>query len=203
MSDRIHEIQLEIMKLKQSLAKEIAERTPEQVEDWELKNTDGSAVKLSDLFGDKRELLVIHNMGRGCNYCSLWGDAMIGIADHLKQRCGFVLCSNDPSEVINEFRQLRGWKYPCVSGNGSGFAKAMGYMSDEGSPEPGVSAFHKEDDGSIVRTGHASFGPGDDFCGVWPMLDLLRGGIAGWEPAHGQVDGCCSSKAASSCCGSK
>jgi predicted dithiol-disulfide oxidoreductase (DUF899 family) len=202
MNDRIHEIQIEIMKLKQKLAKEIADRAPEPVEDWGLTNLDGSPVKLSELFGDKSELLVIHNMGRGCHYCSLWGDAMIGIADHLRQRCGFVLCSNDPPEVVKEFRELRGWSYPCVSGNGSGFAKAMGYMDDKGSPEPGVSAFHKDADGSIVRTGHANFGPGDDFCGVWPMLDLLRGGIGGWEPAHGKVEACCAGTgAAGSSCG--
>ncbi len=190
MADRIHEIQIEIMKLKQTLAKEIANREPEAVEDWELTNLDGTKVQLSDLFAEKSELLVIHNMGRGCSYCSLWGDAMIGIADHLQQRCGFVLCSNDPPEVIAEFRELRGWDYPCISSNGSGFAKAMGYMSDKDSPEPGVSAFHKQDDGSIVRTAHASFGPGDDFCGVWPMLDLLKGGQNGWEPMSGKVESC-------------
>ena len=188
MPDRIQELQLEIMKLKLTLAEEIAERAPEQVEDWELTNLKGFPVKLSELFGDKSELLVIHNMGRSCNYCSLWGDTMIGIADHLQQRASFVLCSNDPAEVIAEFRELRGWEYPCVSGNGSGFAKAMGYMSENDSPEPGVSAFHKKGDGSIVRTAHASFGPGDDFCGVWPMLGLLKGGQSGWEPMHGKVE---------------
>ncbi len=199
MPDRIHELQIEIMKLKQTLAQEIADREPEPVEDWELAKLDGTAINLSELFGDKSELLVIHNMGRGCSYCSLWGDAMIGIAKHLEQRSGFVLCSNDPAEVIAEFRELRGWDYPCVSGSGSGFAKAMGYMSDEDSPEPGVSAFHKQADGSIVRTAHASFGPGDDFCGVWPMLDLLKGGINGWEPMHGKVDQYCSGGEDSPC----
>jgi len=200
MADRIQELQIEIMKLKQALAKEIAERVPEPVEDWELKTLGGEGVKLSELFGDKSELLVIHNMGRGCNYCSLWGDAMIGIAKHLGQRCGFVLCSNDPPEVISEFRELRGWDYPCVSGDGSGFARAMGYMNDAGGALPGVSAFHKTEDGSIVRTGHASFGPGDDFCGVWPMLDLIKGGVNGWEPAKGKVDQFCSGDEESPCC---
>jgi len=199
MADRIHEIQMEIMKLKQTLAQEIADRVPEQVEDWALTRLDGSATKLSELFDGKSELLVIHNMGRGCPYCSLWGDAMIGIAKHLGQRCGFVLCSNDPAEVIQEFRELRGWNYPCVSGNGSGFAKAMGYMSDKDSPEPGVSAFHKQADGTIVRTAHASFGPGDDFCGVWPMFDLLKHGVNGWEPEPGKVK--TESSGGSSSCG--
>ena len=198
MADRVHELQIEIMKLKQTLAQEIASREPDVVEDWELTNLDGSKVMLSGLFGDKEELLVIHNMGRGCHYCSLWGDTMIGIAKHLQQRCGFVLCSNDPAEVIAEFRALRGWDYPCVSGDGSGFAKAMGYMNDEGGPLPGVSAFHKKADGTLVRTAHGSFGPGDDFCAVWPMLDLIRGGKGEWEPVHGKVD-VCAAGGSSSC----
>ena len=199
MANRVHELQLQIMKLKEELAQEIADRAPELVEDWSLTNLDGSGVKLSELFGEQRELLVIHNMGRGCHYCSLWGDTMIGIAKHLQQRCAFVLCSNDPSDMIQEFRELRGWEYPCVSGRGSGFAKAMGYMNDEGGALPGVSAFHLQSDGSIVRTGHASFGPGDDFCGVWPMLDLIKGRKGDWEPELGKIGSLCGGEEESLC----
>ena len=50
MADRIQELQMEIMKLKQTLAKEIADRAPEPVEDWELKTLGGETVKLSELF---------------------------------------------------------------------------------------------------------------------------------------------------------
>lgn len=199
MGDQIYQLQLEVMQAKQKLSEAIAASPGDQVDDWKLKDLDGDDVNLSALFGDKTELLMIHNMGRGCNYCSLWGDTMIGIAKHLRQRCEFVLCSNDPPEMIKEFRELRGWNYPCVSGHGSGFAQAMGYADVERSPLPGVSAFHKQPDGSIVRTGHASFGPGDDFCGVWPMLDLIHGGKGEWEPTAGKVESCCSDGPASSC----
>ncbi|MEX0876185.1 MAG: hypothetical protein WD114_01890, partial [Phycisphaerales bacterium] len=72
-------------------------------------------------------------------------------------------------------------------------------MDAKGNPHPGGSAFHKTSDGSIVRTGHMPFGPGDDFCAVWPMLDLIKDGKGEWEPAHGQVDACCSSLAAPTC----
>lgn len=37
-------------------------------------------------------------------------------------------------------------------------------------------------DGSIVRTGRASFGPGDPFCAAWHLFDLLAGGAKGWSP---------------------
>jgi len=188
MNEHIKALQIEVMNAKQKLRDAIEGFEPEPVEDWELRGLNGCAVNLSRLFGDKSELLVIHNMGRGCNYCSLWGDAMTGIAPHLMQRCGFVLCSNDAPEVIKAFREVRGWDFPCVSGQDTGFAQAMGYADEEGNPHPGVSAFHKKPDGSIVRTGHMPFGPGDDFCAVWPMLDLVKGGKGDWEPAHGAVD---------------
>lgn len=188
MNEHIRGLQREVMEAKGRLREAIASFEPEPVEDWALRGLNGCVVNLSRLFGGKRELLVVHNMGRSCSYCSLWGDAMMGIAPHLMQRCGFVLCSNDPPEVIRGFRETRGWSFPCVSGHDTGFARAMGYADDAGRPLPGVSAFHMREDGTIVRTGHMPFGPGDDFCGVWPMLDLIRGGQGDWVPASGSVD---------------
>jgi hypothetical protein len=47
---------------------------------------------------------------------------------------------------------------------------------------PGVSAFRKLDDGTIVRTGPDVFGPGDDYGSPFPLVDLLEGGIGDWEP---------------------
>ena len=200
MNEQIKALCVEVMNAKQKLREAIAAAPPEPVEDWMLKRLDGSAVKLSELFGDKSELLVVHNMGKHCNYCSLWADGMIGYADHLAERCGFVLCSNDPPEVAAAFAKERGWDYPVVSGAGSGFAQAMGYTDGKGNPHPGVSAFHKNDDGTIVRTGDMPFGPGDDFCAVWPMLDLIKGGKGDWEPRRGgKESSCCST----SCCSTK
>ena len=159
----------------------------EPVDDWTLRRPDGSDVKLSELFGPFTELLVVHNMGRGCNYCTLWADTARGYADRLtdpdRGRCAFVLCSADEPEVVKAFAAERGWTFPCVSGAGSDFAKTLGFASPEGKAWPGVSAFHKRPDGSIVRTGSAPFGPGDDFCPTWPLMDLLEGGIKDWKPS--------------------
>lgn len=41
---------------------------------------------------------------------------------------------------------------------------------------PGVSALRKTEGGAIERTGRTRFGPGDDFCALWPLFDLLEGG---------------------------
>ncbi|MFK7962029.1 MAG: DUF899 family protein [Phycisphaerales bacterium] len=158
-------------------------RGPEPVKDWSLTDADGAPVQLSALFGEHDDLLVVHNMGRGCSYCTLWADGFRGIADHLAQRCSFVLCSHDPPDVLRGFVAERGWNFRCVSGAGSGFTAAMGYASPENTkPMPGVSSFQRRAGGEIVRIAHTPFGPGDDFCAVWPLFDLLADGAADFKP---------------------
>ncbi|GAB5495733.1 MAG: hypothetical protein Phyf2KO_08130 [Phycisphaerales bacterium] len=171
-----------VLEAKKELLEAIRAQGPEAVDDWELANPDRSAVRLSELFGGHEDLLIIHNMGSGCRYCTLWADGFRGIAEHIEGRCAFVLCSADAPVKVQPFADKRGWNFRCVSGHGSDFTKAMGYQTDRG-VLPGVSALHKYADGSIVRTGHTPFGPGDDFCAVWPFFELLEGGVKGWEPS--------------------
>lgn len=187
MNDDIARLTRAVLDAKQALREAQAAAEPERVDDWTLKTTEGSPVTLSELFAGKRELLVVHNMGRGCVYCTHWADGFRGHAEALNDRAAFVLCSNDPPEEVRAFAASRRWNFRCVSGAGSGFARAMGYADAAGNPHPGVSAFHKLDDGSIVRTGHSPFGPGDDFCPTWPLFDLL-GGPAGWQPKYDYAD---------------
>jgi hypothetical protein len=47
-----------------------------------------------------------------------------------------------------------------------------------------VSVFQRQGT-SIVRVSEAAFSPGDDFCTVWHLFDLLPGGAAGWSPRFG------------------
>ena len=186
-SEHLQGLMLAVTEAKRALDAAQMAFGPEPVADFTLTNPGGSAVKLSDLFGDSPDLLVAHNMGRGCNYCTLWADGFVGYTKHLAARCPFVLCSNDPPAVLSAFMAERGWDFRCVSGIGpdgtnSGFANAMGFMSPAGKPWPGISGFHKDKAGQIARTGSAPFGPGDDFCPVWPMFELLKDGAGGFEP---------------------
>lgn len=173
MNDTIAALEREVADAKARLREARRSAEPEPVEDWALTRLDGTPVRLSDLFGDHDELLVVHNMGGACSYCSLWADGFSGLAPQFKTRCAFVLCSDDPPAGAARIKADRGWHFRVVSGHGSGFAAAMGFRADDGRPWPGISAFRRRPDGSIVRTGHAPFGPGDDFCAVWPMLELL------------------------------
>ena len=104
----IQELGMKLMEARANYRKAIQDAPNEPVEDWQLQNTDGSTVKLSQLFGDKTELLVVHNMGKHCNYCSLWADGFIGHANHIQERCAFVLCSNDDPQTVADFAKERG-----------------------------------------------------------------------------------------------
>jgi hypothetical protein len=46
---------------------------------------------------------------------------------------------------------------------------------------PGISVFQRQGS-TIVRVSDAQFSPGDDFCSVWHMFDMLPGGAVGWRP---------------------
>lgn len=156
----------------------------QQVADYELKSTEGKSVYLSSLFGDKEDLIVVHNMGKRCRYCTLWADGFNGFHDHLVNRAAFVLVSFDEPEVAKEFSTSRGWRFPVLSNHGSDFAKDMGYLSPKGDPWPGISTFHRDPGGKISRISHAPLGPGDDFCAIWHVFDMLKDGPNGWEPQY-------------------
>jgi predicted dithiol-disulfide oxidoreductase (DUF899 family) len=162
---------------------ELKRRMPrEPVKDYELLGWSGP-VKLAALFGEKSDLIVIHNMGKGCRYCTLWADGFNGVAQHLSNRAGFVVCSPDSTEIQKEFAASRGWRFPMVSGKDSTFTRDMGFRTER-SWMPGVSTFHREPDGRIVRVARAGFGPFDPFCSAWHLIGLTAGGVNEWEPQY-------------------
>jgi predicted dithiol-disulfide oxidoreductase (DUF899 family) len=67
-----------------------------------------------------------------------------------------------------------------VSTQGTTFAEDMGYQAN-GRAMPGVSVF-KHRAGKIERVADTGFAPGDDFCMVWHLFDLIPEGRAGWKP---------------------
>jgi len=152
---------------------------PMPVRDYELA-TESGPLRLSQLFGDKDDLIVIHNMGASCRYCTLWADGFNGILPHLEDRAAFVITSPDEPKAQQKFKASRGWNLRLVSHRGSTFAQDMGYRSEE-RWLPGISVFKKRD-GAIVRVADQGMGPGDDFCSLWHFFDLLPEGAGDWEP---------------------
>jgi predicted dithiol-disulfide oxidoreductase (DUF899 family) len=163
---------------------------PQEVKDYEFTTVDGP-VRVSELFGNHEDLIVIHNMGVSCSYCTLWADGYNGIHPHVITRAAFVVTSPDHPTVQRKFAESRGWKFPMVSHAGSSFAADMGYIGANGGWTPGVSVFRREGD-SIVRVSDTGFSPGDDFCTLWHFFDLLPGGV-GERPDTSKKSSCCSS----------
>jgi predicted dithiol-disulfide oxidoreductase (DUF899 family) len=179
-SARILEYRQQIATIREQMRQTMKAVDPQPVADYEFQIADGK-VRLTDLFGRHDDLIVIHNMGTSCPACTLWADGYNGIHHHVTSRAGFVISSPDSPQVQREFAANRGWTFPMVSHAGTTFAADMGYRSSKGGWMPGISVFQRRGDG-IVRVSDASFSPGDDFCAVWHMFDMLPGGVGDWRP---------------------
>jgi predicted dithiol-disulfide oxidoreductase (DUF899 family) len=180
-AQKLKEYRGQIADLRKKMRKLHAEIEPEEVKDYEFTTAD-STTRLSQLFGKKDTLFVVHNMGAGCPYCTLWADGFNGAFDHLQSRAAFVVASPDPPDKQKEFAQSRGWKFPMVSYQGTDFAADMGYRGKSGYL-PGVSVFKRKGK-TIVRVADTSFSPGDDFCFVWHFFDLIPEGAEHWQPKY-------------------
>jgi predicted dithiol-disulfide oxidoreductase (DUF899 family) len=179
---QIDELEYQLQHIKQKLAELRRQRPREEIGDYRLLDCERREASLSSLFGDKSRLILIHNMGRCCSYCTMWADGFTGLLPHLESRAAFVLTSPDEPEAQREIVQSRGWNFPVYSTAGTTFTADMGFDYDQEGLMPGVSVFTKEADGKIYRVSRAEFGPGDNFCAVWHFFDLLPEGIDGWEP---------------------
>lgn len=177
-------IEKQISELKQKAKELLKELPPEEVQNYELKNLDGSSISMQDLFGDKEELILIHNMGPGCPYCTLWADGLTGFTAYFNDRCAFWLETDKDAANLKTFAVKRNWNFNVVSSEGSTLKLDLGYqVIKDGKKDnwPGFSTFFKKD-GKIFRHATAPFGPGDEYCAVWPMFDRLKNGVNGWQP---------------------
>lgn len=179
-NEQIQKLQEQVTELRKKVIELRKSQPPEKVENYKLTAVTGEQVNLADLFGDKKELFVVHNMGKKCAYCTLWADGFNGILNHLENRAAFVLSSPDAPEVQNEFAKSRNWNFRMVSTAGTSFGKDMGYQGDDWL-RPGVSVFIKSGS-DILRVSDNEFGPGDDYCQLWSLLDLLPVGADNWAP---------------------
>ncbi len=179
-SKKLADYRRQIGELRAKMRAAQAASKPQAVDDYSFSTPQGSA-QLSELFGRRDDLIVIHNMGASCAYCTLWADGYNGIYPHLADRAAFVVSSPDPPAAQRKFAESRGWRFPMVSHQGSSFAADMGYRSPEGRWRPGISVFRR-DGKRILRVADTPLHPGDDFCALWHMFDMLQGGPGDWSP---------------------
>ena len=170
----------EIAGIRQKMRATLAAIEPQEVADYEFTTSEGP-VRLSALFGEHTDLMVVHNMGTSCPSCTMWADGYNGVHHHVITRTAFAVSSPDIPAVQKKFAEGRGWKFRMVSHAGTTFATDMGYRAERGGWRPGISVFKREGQ-KILRVSDAAWSPGDDFCTVWHFFDLLPEGAAGWSP---------------------
>jgi predicted dithiol-disulfide oxidoreductase (DUF899 family) len=175
---QLNDVRKKIADLRSEMRSLQAAVEPEAVEDYRFETLEGE-VALSQLFGDKPDLFVIHNMGKGCSSCTMWADGFNGVLQHLENRAAFVVASPDDPQTQAAFAQSRGWRFRMVSHAKTDFVADMGFRSAEGWL-PGVSVFRKEGK-QILRVSDTRFGPDDDFCVAWHFFGLLPKGADGWR----------------------
>ena len=164
---------------------------------------------LSELFGDKRQLMVQHFMlapgwEQGCKSCSFMADHLVGAQVHLEQRdLAVTLVSRAPLAEIQRFRQRMGWQFEWVSSHGGDFNldfavsfppesrvagevdynyRRMAFPQDEA---PGISFFCKDDAGAVFHT-YSTFGRGvEAMMMTYDLLDMAPLGRGEEHDAYG------------------
>jgi len=144
--------------------------------------TVGGTTTLRDLFGQHDKLLVVHNMGQACRYCTLWADGFNGLLAHLEDALAIALVSKDSPQVQRQFALSRGWRFNIASHGGGAYMQeqvATGDMTNM----PGAAVYELDGD-NIMRTNSCVFGPGDMYCSAWNLLALAGLGEAEWTPQY-------------------
>jgi predicted dithiol-disulfide oxidoreductase (DUF899 family) len=149
-----------------------------EVQDYAFRTLEGETT-LSALFAGRERLLVIHNMGQGCRYCTLWADGIDGVLPHLEEAMAVALVSKDPPEVQRRLAQDRGWRFRMASHGGGKYMTEQSV--GEGGNDPGCVVYERTN-GKIVRRGRARFGPGDLYSPLWHFLALAGLGEGDFTP---------------------
>jgi len=189
-SGKLADYRRQIATIREQMRETLAGVEPQPVSDYEFTDTEGK-VRLSELFGEHEDLIVVHNMGVACSHCTLWADGYNGIHQHVVTRAGFAVTSPDRPAVQKRMAEMRGWKFPMISHEGNSFAKDMGYVSANGGWMPGLSVFRRDGE-RILRVSDTGFSPGDDFCVLWHFFDMLPGGVGAWPGVAVAKPSCCS-----------
>ncbi len=184
--EKIQQLQKEIEEKRKELVQLRQEQTPEEIKNYILKTKEGKDISLLNLFGEADELLVIHNMGKECRYCTMWADGFRGFSEIISDRMPWVLTSPNSPEVLKEFSENRNWNFRVASFHNTDFGFDLGYETRKDgrkSFQPGVSSLIKKE-GKIYRIAHDSFGPGDYYNAAWHFFDLFPKGDNGWIPKY-------------------
>lgn len=179
---QITELEQQIYQLTLELTQLRKQQQGTQVENKYSFETDTGRTTLLDMFGDHNKLLVIHNMGQGCRYCTLWADGFNGFLPHLESVMSVVLVSKDSAAVQRQFANNRGWRFRLASHGGGDYISEQSVMPGQNNM-PGAVVYERNG-GQIVRRSASNFGPGDLYCSAWNLLALAGLSEAEWTPQY-------------------
>ena len=181
MNDEISKIEKQLLELTMKL-NELRKSNPgNDVGNYTFSTWDGD-VTLLDLFGESDRLLLIHNMGQGCRYCTLWADGFNGFLPHLESEMSVVLVSKDPPEVQRTFANSRNWRFRLASHGGGEYIEEQTVMEGQ-SNMPGA-VLYERNGAQIMRKNAAVFGPGDLYCSIWNLFGMAGLSDADWTPQY-------------------
>ncbi len=212
--DRLLEAELDLREAREQVARMVRELPPGPVVSQDYTFKEGPAdpavegperqVKLSELFGEGRDSLIVVNYMFGpnddapCPMCTMWADGYDAIAPHVEQRAGFVLVAATEVSNLRALARSRGWRnIRLLSSHGNSFNRDYQSENDDCSQRPGVTVFHRDPDGTIrlhhytemMLSRKARKAPGQDERGidpytpVWNLFDLLPEGRGDWYPS--------------------
>lgn len=181
MSDEIAEIEKQLFELTGRLNELRKTNSGIEVGNYIFSTLDGD-VTLLEMFGENDRLLVIHNMGQGCRYCTLWADGFNGFLPHLESAMSVVLVSKDSPDVQRSFANSRNWRFRLASHGGDDYIKEQSVVEGQGNM-PGAVVYERNGD-QIARKNVAVFGPGDLYCSIWNLLGMAGLGETDWTPQY-------------------
>ena len=142
--------------------------------------TEFGNVSLRDLFGNKDTLLVIHNMGDGCRYCTIWADGINGFLPHLETAMSVVLVSKNDPDTQRTFANSRSWRFNIASHRNCDYAEDHTTLGEYGNV-PGAAVYVRKGD-QIFKKNACMFGPGDVYCAMWHIFALAGIKEDNWTP---------------------
>ena len=190
----------EFSKLREELAQMRRDLPWRKVEQDYVFDGPNGKESLSDLFENRRQLIVYHFMygpdwEEGCKSCSFMADHFNSAIVHFNQRdVTMVTASSAPLETLDAFKARMGRTFKWVSSMGSDFNRDynVSFSQDEiesgpvhynykdqefpMTEAPGLSVFYKNDDGTIYHT-YSTYARGlDPMLTTYQYLDLTPKG---------------------------
>lgn len=190
----------ELTRLRDELSRQRRALPWEQVTKSYVFDGPGGRQTLADLFENRSQLVVYHLMfgpdwDEACKSCSFWADNFNGIDIHLAHRdITFLAISRAPLAKLEAYRKRMGWTFRWVSSGQSDFNYDFGVSFDPkaaksgeacynyatgvrvGEEMPGVSVFHKNENGEIYHT-YSAYSRGIDLLnGAYNYIDLTPKG---------------------------